>query len=130
MVCDRGTPHGSQALPSEGTSINDPLLPIVAHIFVFGTLKTGFALHDRALSGVPCEGRYSTVERYPMFIAGRWYAPMMLNEAGASHHVIGELYNVDARRLHLIDQPNRSGYPEISSDRPCCAIGGRPTMLR
>src|SRR5436853_1224713 len=80
-------------------------------IFVFGTLKRGFPLHDRALTGASYLGRYRTAERYPMFIAGEWYAPMMINEPGVGHHIVGELYALDDRRLPFIDQIESMGLP-------------------
>ena len=73
-------------------------------LFVFGTLKSGFPLHDRALGGVEklCDCR--TVERFPMLVAGPWFAPMMLNEPGTGHRVHGELYDVDPERRALVDR--------------------------
>lgn len=80
-------------------------------VFVFGTLKRGFALHDRALTGARYQGQYRTVQRYPMFIAGEWYAPMMMNEPGLGCQIVGELYQVDHQRLLLIDQIESVGLP-------------------
>ena len=48
-------------------------------LFVYGTLKRGFPLHW-AINGVPYVGPYRTVDRYPLFVAGPRYAPMMLDE--------------------------------------------------
>lgn len=72
-------------------------------VFAFGTLKEGFPLHDRALRNAACQGPYRTTERFPMFVAGEWFAPMMMNEPGTGHHVVGELYDVEDWRLTLID---------------------------
>jgi hypothetical protein len=41
----------------------------MAKLFVFGTLKKGFALHDY-LGGALYLGLYRTVQHYPMLIAG------------------------------------------------------------
>lgn len=73
-------------------------------LFVFGTLKAGFPLHREGLADTPklCDCR--TVQRFPMFVAGPWFAPMMLNEPGQGHRVQGELYEVDDARLALIDR--------------------------
>jgi membrane protein len=72
-------------------------------LFVFGTLKSGFPLHDRALRGARKLCDCHTVERFPMLVAGPWFAPMMLNEPGTGHQVHGELYDVDPVRLATID---------------------------
>lgn len=61
-----------------GTSRGQRTLPLMHRLFVFGTLKRGFPLHERALAGATWLGRGITVEAYPMFVAGRWFAPMML----------------------------------------------------
>lgn len=73
-------------------------------LFVVGTLKAGFPLHERALAGVGklCDAR--SVQRFPLVIAGPWFAPMMLNEPGTGHRIFGELYAVEADRLARIDR--------------------------
>ena len=79
-------------------------------LFVFGTLKRGFPLHH-GLSGARYFGEYRTVERFPMLIAGPWFAPMMLNEPGIGHQVLGELYEVDEASLACIDSMESIGQP-------------------
>jgi gamma-glutamylaminecyclotransferase len=96
-------------------------------IFVFGTLKRGFPLHDRALAGAAYRGLYRTSERFPMFVAGRWFAPMMIEEPGLGHHVLGELYEVEDWRLNLIDEMESVGIPgnfrtSISVERRCDGV--------
>lgn len=98
-------------------------------IFVFGTLKRGFPLHDRALAGTACLGSYRTSERFPMFVAGQWFAPMMLDEPGTGHHVLGELYEVEDWRLKLIDEMESVGIPgnfrtSASVVRLCDGVAG------
>jgi gamma-glutamylaminecyclotransferase len=80
-------------------------------IFVFGTLKRGFPLHERGLSGATFLGAYRTRERFPMLIAGPRFAPMMLNEPGLGCHVVGELYDVDERAVANLDQLESVGQP-------------------
>jgi gamma-glutamylaminecyclotransferase len=62
-------------------------------LFVFGTLKRGFPLAP-ALDGARYLGAFRTVERYPMLVAGEWFAPMLLPQPGRGEHVAGELYEV------------------------------------
>lgn len=80
-------------------------------VFVFGTLKRGFPLHEQGLSGARLVGLYKTRKRYPMLIAGPWYAPMMFNEPGVGYHVHGELYDVDEGNLKLLDRLESVGKP-------------------
>src|SRR5215207_8452034 len=101
-------------------------------VFVFGTLKAGFPLHSGALSNAAYRGPYRTAERFPMFVAGEWFAPMMMNEPGSGHHVLGELYDVENWRLTLIDELESIGIPgnsrvsisveSIHEGRACRAI--------
>lgn len=80
-------------------------------LFVFGTLKRGFPLHARGLSDGAFLGDYRTVERFPMVIAGRWFAPMMLNEPGTGLRVSGELFEVSARAVKRLDELESVGRP-------------------
>jgi gamma-glutamylaminecyclotransferase len=58
---------------------------MVQKVFVFGTLKRGFPLHDQGLSDARFLGIYRTRKRYPLLIAGPWFAPMMFNEPGVGY---------------------------------------------
>jgi gamma-glutamylcyclotransferase (GGCT)/AIG2-like uncharacterized protein YtfP len=112
-VSDRAPPAVGKeepvATPRAGaTDEGDGLYANVHHVFVFGTLKEGFPLHRQGLGdtlkGLDCR----TIERFPMFIAGPWYAPMMMNEPRCGFQVRGELYEVDDARLHCLTRWNRS----------------------
>lgn len=80
-------------------------------LFVFGTLKRGFPLHSACLDGTTYLGAYKTVEAYPTFIAGPWFAPMMLDQPGNGVRVFGELYEIDPPRLAAIDAVESLGKP-------------------
>ena len=71
---------------------------------VFGTLKAGFALHERGLAGIPKLFDCRTLERFPLVIAGPWFTPMILNQPGSGLRIEGEVYEVDRDRLALIDR--------------------------
>lgn len=85
--------------------------PAVIRLFVFGTLKKGFALHERGLAGAYCRGLFKTRKPYPMLIAGRWFAPMMFDEPGNGSIVKGELYEVDDQTLRNLDLLESIGKP-------------------
>ncbi|MGX5832326.1 gamma-glutamylcyclotransferase family protein [Mesorhizobium sp. 43Arga] len=80
-------------------------------VFVFGTLKKGFPLHDRGLAGANFLGLYRTRDRFPMLIAGPRFAPMMFNEPGIGCHVAGELYGVADGAMSGLDRLERVGEP-------------------
>ena len=93
-------------------------------LFVFGTLKRGFPLHEKGLSGAQYLGRAQTIACYPMLIAGPRYAPMLFNEPGAGHHVKGELYEINESHLAQLNALESLGQPgslqdtiEVLSDR-------------
>lgn len=77
---------------------------MVQKVFVFGTLKTSFPLHEQGLSGAKFLGGYRTRKRYPLLVAGPWFAPMMLNEPGVGCQIIGELYEVDDKTTEKLDR--------------------------
>ena len=89
----------------------DGLYAAMHRVFVFGTLKEGFPLHHQGLGDTPKRFDCHTVERYPMFIAGAWYAPMMMNEPGSGRQVRGELYEVDDAGLARLDAVESVGKP-------------------
>jgi gamma-glutamylaminecyclotransferase len=80
-------------------------------LFVFGTLKRGFPFHSACLDGAKYLGACRTVRAYPMFIAGPWFAPMMLDKPGDGLHVSGELYAIDPPQLAAIDAVESVGKP-------------------
>jgi gamma-glutamylaminecyclotransferase len=56
-------------------------------------------------------GEFTTVEHFPLVIAGRWFAPMLLHEPGKGEIVRGELYQVDHRQLSRLDDLESVGRP-------------------
>ncbi|MBZ9742012.1 MULTISPECIES: gamma-glutamylcyclotransferase family protein [unclassified Mesorhizobium] len=100
------------------------------NLFVFGTLKRGFPLHARGLSGARFLGAYKTRQRLPMLVAGPRFAPMMFNEPGTGYQVLGELYSVDAKRLVKLDRLESIGKP--GNLRECISVepieGGQPLL--
>lgn len=80
-------------------------------ILAIGTLKRGFPLHDQGLSGARYLGDYRTRARYPMLIAGPWFAPMVLNEPGVGRQLKGELYEVEDSALSNLDRLESVGKP-------------------
>jgi len=81
------------------------------HVFVFGTLKKGFPLHERGLLGANFVGQYTTCERFPLVIAGPRFAPMMFNEPGVGFRVVGELYALGEQTLTDLDRLESVGLP-------------------
>ena len=61
------------------------------HIFVYGTLKRNFPNHHFIGKIAKYEGRYKTVEAFPLVVGGPWYSPYLIDEPGVSVSVIGEL---------------------------------------
>lgn len=74
------------------------------NVFVFGTLKRGFSLHEQGLSHAEFLGIYTTRACYPMLIAGPRFAPMMFNEPGVGLRVFGEVYAVDDKTIAILDR--------------------------
>jgi gamma-glutamylaminecyclotransferase len=105
---------------------------MVQRIFAFGTLKRGHPLHAAGLSEATYLGRYRTIERYPLLIAGPWFAPMMLNEPGTGMQILGELYLIKDAALPTLDRLESVGMPgnfrervalqPLEDGRPCTAF--------
>ncbi len=71
-------------------------------LFVYGTLKRGFANHFY-LQGAKFLGEARTKERYPMVAPKRSY-PYLIDRPGIGYHIEGELYEIDHRILKRIDR--------------------------
>lgn len=92
-------------------------------VFVFGTLKRGFPNHEDLGLSACFVGEATTVEPYPLYVAGRWYSPIVIDEPGRGHPVRGEVYAVDDKLLGRLDDLEYVGQPggyrriEIEVDR-------------
>ncbi|MDM9644843.1 gamma-glutamylcyclotransferase family protein [Rhizobium sp. S163] len=73
-------------------------------VFIYGTLKRGFPLFEKGLHGARYLGDVETIELYPMYIAGSFYGPMMLDRPGEGLQVRGELFEVEEGRLQTLDE--------------------------
>jgi gamma-glutamylaminecyclotransferase len=82
----------------------------MARLFAVGTLKRGFPL-GHALEGSQYLGIFRSAERYPLVIAGPWYAPMLLNQPGQGQRILGELYELEESLLRRIDPMESVGQP-------------------
>ena len=72
-------------------------------LFVFGTLKRGFPNYEVGMSGLRFVGRCRTFEAYPLVVAGKWFSPVLIFEAGFGSRVFGELFEVDDAALERLD---------------------------
>uniref|UniRef100_A0A8D1KCP5 Gamma-glutamylaminecyclotransferase n=1 Tax=Sus scrofa TaxID=9823 RepID=A0A8D1KCP5_PIG len=80
----------------------------MAHVFVYGTLKTGQPNHRVLLDGAhgraTLRGRARTLEPYPLVIAGEHNIPWLLQLPGHGRCVAGEVYAVDEQMLRFLDE--------------------------
>ena len=89
-------------------------------IFIYGTLKRGYPNHDKYLKDQNYLGEYRTVECYPLVIANKWFAPVLIHEPGEGNQIIGELYRINNNKLHELDRLEHTnhvqGYTRIVID--------------
>jgi gamma-glutamylaminecyclotransferase len=75
---------------------------VVARIFLYGTLKTGFPnFHINTGNRLP--GEFVTVQRFPLYLVGPTQAPWLVNRPGEGEFVVGEVFEVDANTLARMD---------------------------
>jgi gamma-glutamylaminecyclotransferase len=72
-------------------------------LFVFGTLKRGFPNYELGMNGLRFVGCCRTCEVYPLVVAGEWFSPVLIFEAGLGSRVSGELFEVDDAALERLD---------------------------
>ena len=86
----------------------------VALVFVYGSLKRGFALH-RELSGQQFLGAATTEPEYRLLDCGDY--PGMLRVSSVGQSVKGEVYRVDADCLRRLDHVEGVDEGHYSRDR-------------
>ena len=72
--------------------------------FIYGTLKRTFPLHEKGLTGARYLGDVETIRPYPLYIAGSFFGPMMLDRPGEGLKVRGELFEFEEDRLPVLDE--------------------------
>ena len=86
-------------------------------IFVYGSLKAGFQ-NAHVNRGVRQPGEFRTHERLPLLLLGDGHVPCLVLQPGAGHQVNGEVYEVGADALALMDRLERldepRGYRRVS----------------
>jgi len=80
-------------------------------VFVYGTLKRGFAHHDQ-LSRAGFLGRARTRSPYPLAVAGPYFLPALLRHPGEGYRVYGELYEIDGATLRSLDELEGVDHPD------------------
>jgi len=101
-------------------------------VFVYGTLKRGFPLHELGLSNGLYLGPARTVLSYPLLVARDFYGPMMLDRPGSGLQVTGELFEVGEDQLPTLDRLEDVGSPgSFRSELEVEPVGGglRQTAL-
>ncbi|PCI88655.1 MAG: hypothetical protein COB24_01430 [Hyphomicrobiales bacterium] len=87
-------------------------------VFVYGTLKRGFANHDEWMTPFKYIADGKTYDKFPLIVGGAYYSPILLNEQGNGHIVKGEFYEVDDDELATLDiiegVRKAGGYERIS----------------
>lgn len=97
-------------------------------VFIYGTLKRGFALHSKGLSDTEFLGDVQTVKPYPLFIAADFFGPMMLNRPGEGTEVSGELFEVSEDQLPKLDELEDVGQEgSFRADIKVMPLGGGET---
>jgi len=81
------------------------------HVFVYGTLKRGFPNFEAGLGKARFLAPARTLQRYPLYIQGRWFAPALLPEPGRGRRILGELFDVVPATLAVLDAIEGVGRP-------------------
>ena len=80
-------------------------------VFVYGSLKAGFR-NAHLNHGVRQPGAFRTCARLPLYLLGDGHVPCLVLSLDSGHQVIGEVYQVSAEALAVMDQLERLGQPD------------------
>lgn len=92
--------------------IDDGGAGAVEKVFIYGTLKRGFANHHYVWGRIGYLGRCQTVEPYPLVIGGKWFSPFLLEEPGRGEIVVGDLFEADEDAMEMMDRLEGVGRPK------------------
>ncbi|QJQ95955.1 MULTISPECIES: gamma-glutamylcyclotransferase family protein [Halomonadaceae] len=76
-------------------------------LFVYGTLKRGFAHHERYLGQAEFLDKAITCEPFPLVLNGPRFSPVLIDAQGHGLQVKGELYRVGNATLDELDRLER-----------------------
>ncbi|CAI4220694.1 unnamed protein product [Auanema sp. JU1783] len=83
-------------------------------VFVYGTLKVGEPNHHVLKETKGFEkflGRGKTTIKFPLIVSSEFNIPMMLNQPNSGMFINGEVYEVDAEKLEVLDE--LEAYPRL-----------------
>lgn len=78
------------------------------YIFVYGTLKRGFA-NSHLLERATYIGSFHTTTKYPLVVGGKYFSPYLLDVPNTGNRVKGEVYAVDDLTLADLDHLEQVG---------------------
>ena len=81
-------------------------------VFIYGTLKRGFANHEAGLADASFIGRFRTRTAFPLVVGGKWFSPYLLDEPGDGQRVFGEVFGVSDEILARLDRMEGTHLPE------------------
>lgn len=94
-------------------------------VFVYGTLKNGEPNHswlknvENGVGEFVCNGTTDT--KFPLIIATKYNIPFLLNVPETGHNINGEIYSVNEKMLHKLDE--LEDYPQLY-DRNTFKVNG------
>lgn len=81
-----------------------------ALVFVYGTLKEGFA-NFHINGGVRRSGEFETVKRFPLYVIGDYYIPWLVDREDEGSQVRGQLFEADTAAMVRMDELEMLGEP-------------------
>ena len=103
---ERRTP--SKSLDALDTTPSHPTKSNKHYVFVYGTLKKGFA-NAHLLERATLIGDFRTVVRFPLVVGGKFNSPYLLHLPSKGSRVKGEVYVVDDAVLGDLDHLENVG---------------------
>ena len=79
-------------------------------VFVYGTLKRGFPNHHY-MAGATFLTEALTVDAFPLVVGNTWFTPYLIPEKGKGHRVMGELWDVPAQIMPVLDELESTHLP-------------------
>ncbi|GMR40969.1 hypothetical protein PMAYCL1PPCAC_11164, partial [Pristionchus mayeri] len=103
---DSVTPEEGKQIYADVIGHLPPGMPNIHRVFVYGTLKKGqpnYSVMSETEGTFRPRGSARSVSCFPLVVGTQFNIPFVLDKPGEGEQILGEIYEVDDRKLEILD---------------------------